>query len=111
MGRKIFVSLLKEVKGDLIISNNDFSDRYDLPAHRLFNPPVEMGWRIRKKHRFFKEYNELAREFSSLLKIDPWHLTVETQLFAPFQIDSQKKFISIKSQVRQIVGKIKTSSV
>ena len=52
-GKKINISLLKKAKGDLIISNNDFSVKYDMPPLITCRPPVKMGWLSRKKHRFF----------------------------------------------------------
>lgn len=97
-GREIFVQLLNEVKGDLIISNNDFSVKSDLPSGTACNPPLKMGWYVRKKHQFFKEYNLLAGEFASLLKIDPWHLKVETELFSPFDMDSRENLLNLKSR-------------
>ena len=74
----------------MIVSNNDFSVKHTLPSYIDCDPPLKMGWFARKKHRFFKEYNLLAKEFASLLKIDPWHLTIETELFSPL-IWTQKK--------------------
>ena len=105
-GKKLFVYLLEESEGDLIISNNDFSVNYklpDIPCH----PPLTMGWFVRKKHRFFKEYNRLAEELASLLKIDPWHLTVETELFSPFDMESKKNFLNLKDRADLMIRKIK----
>ena len=65
-GKKVKVSLVKQEKGDLIISNNDFSVQYDLPQDIPFNPCLEMGWSFRKKYNFFKEYNKIAGEFADL---------------------------------------------
>ena len=95
-GRKISISLLNKKKGDLIISNNDFSVKCALPPDIECNPPLKMGWFIRKKHHFFKEYNLLAKEFASLLKINPWHLTVETELFSPFDMESKENLSKLK---------------
>ena len=97
-GREIFIQLLNETKGDLIISNNDFSAQYNLPLDVQCNPPEKMGWLVRKKHHFFKEYNLLAKEFASLLKIDPWHLTIETELFSPFDMESKTNLAKLKSR-------------
>ena len=106
-GKEIFVQLLSEVKGDLIISNNDFSVRHTLPSDIECNPPLKMGWFIRKKHRFFKEYNLLAQEFASLLKIDPWHLTIETELFSPFDMDSKENLLELKSRASLMLNSLK----
>ena len=106
-GRKICVQLLNKAKGDLIISNNDFSVKYDLPSHIKYNPPVKMGWFIRKKHNFFKEYNLLAEEFASLLKIKAWHLTVETELFSPFDMESKENLSKLKYRANLMLKSLK----
>lgn len=106
-GRELSIHLLHEAKGELIISNNDFSSEYDLPMNREYTPPVYMGWRTRKKHHFFKEYNSLAEEFSSLLKIDPWHLSIETELFSPFDMDSADNLSKLKSKAEILLKSLK----
>ena len=110
-GQEIFVQILNKVKGELIISNNDLSVKYDLPIDNTYNPPLTMGWRIRKKHHFFKEYNLLAKEFASLLKIDPWHLTIETELFSPFEIESKEKLSELKDRVSLMLKSLKEKQI
>ena len=105
-GRTVSVQLLNSVKGDLIISNNDFSSQYDLPVIKI-NPPVAMGWLFRKKQDFFREYNLLAKEFSALLKIDPWHLTINTELFSPFDMESKSNLLKLKSRVAPFLQALK----
>lgn len=102
-GKELFVELLNEVKGDIIVSNNDFSVRPVLPSHIPCNPPWKMGWFARKKNRFFEEYNMLAAEFASLLKIDPWHVTVETELFSPFDVESKENLLKLKVRSNEIL--------
>lgn len=106
-GKEVSIHLLQETKGDLIISNNDFSSRYNLPLHMEYTPPINMGWLTRKKHHFFQEYNSLAKEFACLLKIDPWHLTIDTQLFAPFDIASEENLSKLKSQTKSLLNSLK----
>lgn len=77
---------------DLLISNNDFSLDYEEWARDLqtpMNPPRELGWYRRRKDRFFKVYNELVGEFGNLLKLDPWTMQVETEVFSDFDVDSE----------------------
>ena len=107
-GKKINISLLKKAKGDLIISNNDFSVKYDMPPLITCRPPVKMGWLSRKKHRFFKEYNLLAEEFANLLKIDPWHLKIDTELFSPFEMQSKENLLKLKTKATQFLNSLKT---
>ena len=108
-GRVVDLKLLKDVKGDLIISNNDFSVRYDLPQDTKCVPPFFMGWLARKKHYFFKEYNLLTKEFASLLKIDPWHLKIDTKLFSPFDMQSQDNLFKLKSSSAKMLQSLKDS--
>ncbi len=107
-GRTVFIQLLSSVSGDLIISNNDFSARYELPENIKCDPPLKMGWLFRKKHHFFKEYNLLAEEFASLLKIDPWHLTVETELFSPFDMESKETLLKLKTRAGGVLQSLKS---
>ena len=66
-----------------------------------------MGWLFRKKHHFFKEYNLLTKEFAELLKIDPWHFKIETELFSPFEIQSQDNLLHLKSSSNKMLKALK----
>lgn len=84
---------------DLVISNNDFSEFYSEWGADLLtpvNPPREMGWYQRKKSNYFKHYNELCLEFARVAEIDPWILTVETELFPGFDMadDASKEALA-----------------
>lgn len=74
---------------DLVISNNDFSDFYGEWGPTIaspMNPPRELGWYRRKKSTYFKYYNDLCSQFAKLIEVDPFLLTVETELFEGFDI-------------------------
>jgi glutamate--cysteine ligase len=99
-GYKIPVHPFKKVDGeligtdgfkpDLIISNNDFSNAYESWAEGLktpINPPRELGWHQRKKSEHFKYFNQLATEFANILGVDPWLLTVETEVLSGFDVN------------------------
>ncbi len=95
---------------DLIISNNDFSTEYEEWSAGLttpMNPPRELGWYRRRKDRFFRIYNELAYEFSTLLKLDPWFLQVETELFAGFEVDDEDSRAGLSQQAHTLLARIK----
>ena len=67
----------------LVISNNDFSNPYSEWFAGLeipMNPSHELGWFRRKKSDHFNFYNDLAREFSQLIDVNPWTFTVDTEL-------------------------------
>ena len=101
LGQKIQLHLLSSsLKGvDLIISNNDFSLDYDIPETIPLNPSPLMGWKYRRKDQFFKEYNLLATEFARLIGIDPWHLTIKTELFEPFDPEDPSTLKNLKNRL------------
>ena len=105
-GRKMRIGLLHEEKGDLIISNNDFSVDYDLPPGAPITPRAEMGWRFRKKSGFFREYNKIAAEFAGIVGLEPWRFTVETELFSPFDIESKESLARLKSQAAPFLARL-----
>ena len=97
-GKKIQIHLLDScLEGvDLIISNNDFSLDYDIPKNIPLNPSPLMGWKYRRKDQFFKEYNLLAVQFAELIGVDPWHLTIKTELFEPFNPEDPETLKNLK---------------
>ena len=102
-GYTLSLHILEKEKGDLILSNNDFSSDYDLPLDRPLTPCLEMGWHKRKKHDFFNHYNQIAKEFAELIKMDPWHFTIQTHLFSPFDIKSEENKKKLKQEVKNIL--------
>ena len=61
----------------MVLLNNDLSGGVpeilrDLEQAVL--PPVEAGWTTRRKSRHFAHYDAVAREFASMLGIDPWRI-------------------------------------
>ena len=107
-GRRLNVSLLKNkiVKAGLIISNNDFSTNYDLQFSVPVIPPPVTGWHQRKKHTFFHTYNQLAAEFAELIHIHPNALTIQTQRFTEFNINSSLCLKRLKEQIDIFLEKL-----
>ena len=105
-GEKISLHLLKDVQGDLIISNNDFSTDYDLPQNIPCLPPLKMGWNTRRKHDFFIRYNKLAGEFAEMIDINPWHFQVKTEMFSPFNVTSKENLKELKAHVMDFFKKL-----
>ena len=100
-GHSIEVFVLKNTinKGELIISNNDFSVDYQLDLSIPVTPPVSAGWNARRKHSFFKEYNLLAREFADLIQVEPEYLTIKTKRFMEFQPNDSQCLERLKKEV------------
>jgi glutamate--cysteine ligase len=97
-------------KPDLIISNNDFSVEYEEWASGMqtpMNPPRELGWYRRRKDRFFKVYNEMVAEFCALLKIDPWTLQVETEVFQDFDVEDEASRDRLAAQAQAFYDRLK----
>jgi glutamate--cysteine ligase len=95
---------------DLIISNNDFSLEYEEWGKDLatpVNPPRELGWYRRRKDRFFRVYNELALDFARQIEIDPWTLTVETDVFAGFEPDDEKSRDALAEKAQAMFDRLK----
>ena len=108
-GRTVELKLLNEEDGDLIISNNDFSVKYNLPKNKECIPSVLMGWLFRKKHYFFKEYNLLTKEFAELLQLDPWRFKIETKLFSPLKIQSEENLLKLRYSSEEMLKSLKES--
>ncbi len=108
-GRKLNIFLLKNKKPsiDLIISNNDFSTHYDLNCKIPIIPSPEQGWRERKKHNFFDQYNFLAREFADLIEVSDFSLTIQTHRFTEFNIDDMQSLKRLKQGVDLSIKKLK----
>jgi glutamate--cysteine ligase len=67
---------------DMILVNNDFSDRrpqelFDL--EQPVTPPPEMGWYVRSKGEHFQIYSSFTEEFAGILGVDPWLLMPLTE--------------------------------
>lgn len=121
-GSKITVHPFKKVNGelvghdgfkpDLIISNNDFSNAYEAWAEGLktpINPPRELGWHQRKKSDHFKYFNQLATEFANIIGIDPWILTVETELVEEFDVNDLDSRDNVATKVDAMIARIQAN--
>lgn len=94
---------------DLVVSNNDFSEFYDEwgPVLRSpINPPRELGWYRRRKSTYFRHYNELCTQFANLIEIDPWLLTVETDLFEHFDLADETSRETLALRVDSMLERI-----
>ncbi len=93
---------------DLILLNNDFSGGYPKPLDKIRQPIVPshiLGWHSRKKSEHFKYYNELAAEFSSIAKIDPWLIQIETEEVTPVNFNEEIGIDKVAQSVDRIIGR------
>jgi glutamate--cysteine ligase len=94
---------------DLIISNNDFSEYYAEWGSDLvvpMNPPRELGWYQRKKSRYFHFYNQVAAEFARIIEVDPWLLTVETELIENFDMADDASREALAQKVDAMLARV-----
>lgn len=96
-------------KLDFILSNNDFSSAFDSWIKKVKTPqlpPLKMGWHQRRKHSFFKIYNELVKEFSESIGLDPFCLTVETFNYDDFDIEDKESLKKLSEEVMGLKDKL-----
>lgn len=67
---------LKDFDPCTILLNNDLSAGIPKVLEGLHQqyllPPLHAGWAVRRKHRHFQSYEEVAKKFAKLLGMDPW---------------------------------------
>ena len=107
---KVFLLENKIKHADLIISNNDFSVDYGFNFSKPIAPPKELGWRTRRKHSFFKQYNALAKQFANILQIDPKLITIKTKRFKDFQIQDSKCLTRLKEEVFTFLSELESEN-
>jgi glutamate--cysteine ligase len=92
---------------DVVISNNDFTKLYshwtDLSKTKM-TPSMELGWHRRKKSVYFHHYNDVAREFASILNVDPWLFTVKTNVFEQFNLSSDDRKNELAQSVDSMIS-------
>lgn len=95
---------------DVVISNNDFTKLYpqwtDLSNTKM-TPSMELGWHRRKKSVYFKHYNDVAREFAEILKVDPWIFTVKTKVFEQFNLSSDDRKNELAHAVDEMIAELR----
>ncbi len=94
---------------DLVITNNDFSTAYDNVdfSGTTMNPLRELGWYQRKKHCYFKYYNDLVCEFAEFIEEDPWLFEVPTERLLKFDVTDQSSQETLALRVNEMIKKVK----
>jgi len=97
---------------DLILLNNDFSSGYPKPLDTVKQPIIPshaLGWHSRKKSEHFNYYNQLAAEFASILKIDPWLIQIDTQEVAPVNFNENQGTEAVALVVDQMISRTRAA--
>lgn len=96
---------------DIIMINNDFSERCPKTLHNLRQPvlpPIEIGWHARKKDVHFEFYNRLCGELADILEVDPWVMSVETVLESGVDFDFPEDRERVSAKAGEIFSKIRS---
>ncbi len=91
---------------DMILLNNDFSSGYPKILDSIQQPILPshiLGWHSRKKSSHFKYYNQLAKEFATLIDIDPWHIQIETQEVGPVNFNEEKGVDQVATATKKVL--------
>jgi glutamate--cysteine ligase len=72
------ISTFSNFDSDLIITNNDFTNKPEEILNQLEQdivPNSNLGWYKRTKSSHFDIYNNLSKEIADLIGIDPWFIS------------------------------------
>lgn len=67
--------MLEQYDPCVVVLNNDLSAGRPAQLEGVAQPivpPTELGWNKRRKSAHFTHYQDVAREFSNLVELDPW---------------------------------------
>lgn len=102
---------LKNFDPCTIVLNNDLSA--GIPSilknlHEQFLlPPLHAGWNVRRKHRHFKAYEEVAKKFSKLLGIDPWLINPMYASCGNIDFQSETGLDCLRTNTESLLSKIR----
>jgi glutamate--cysteine ligase len=94
---------------DLILLNNDFSSGFPERLREVKQPILptyKLGWHSRRKNHFFEHYNQLVKEFSELIEIDPWLLQVESKVIQPVNFDKDEGLEEVAKEVDLLLARL-----
>ncbi len=93
---------------DFILLNHDFSAGYPSFLETIKQPILPsylLGWHRRKKSEHFQYYNQLAKEFASIIQVDPWYLQIDTEEVAPVNFNEQEGTEAVAQVVEQMLAR------
>ncbi|WP_264705441.1 glutamate--cysteine ligase [Wolbachia endosymbiont (group A) of Gymnosoma rotundatum] len=103
-------SLLKTTSGfvpDVIILNRDMTNHIPdtlKDVKQDIVPSPLYGWHSRQKFKYFEIYQELASEFCSEFKMDPWLISVLTESCDGVDFDDDSSLGAVATKVDQILS-------
>ena len=94
---------------DLVILNNDLSSgipdilkQSPIPIY----PSIQAGWHSRLKSLHFNHYDELLKELSNILEIDPWLFSTLHTNIENLNINDEKNRINLQDIAADLLQKI-----
>lgn len=91
---------------DLILLNNDFSSGYPESLDSVRQPIVpshSLGWHSRKKSEHFVHYNRSVAELCKILRIDPWHFSIESEEVADVNFNEDQGLDRVAEAVSRVL--------
>lgn len=94
-----------------ILLNNDLRDGApgileDLHEQYLL-PPLQAGWKVRRKSRHFQCYQDVAKRFGKLIGIDPWLINPEFASCGQINIHERSGDECLRANVKAVLAKIR----
>ena len=101
---------LKDYDPCAVILNNDLSAGIpdilkDINQHIV--PPLFAGWSTRKKSLHFSAFNDVAKEFSELIHLDPWVINPYFDHAKDIDFNDTSSQEALANKVEQLLAKIK----
>lgn len=94
---------------EIIISNNDFSEGTpDMikGVSQPIDPPPELGWTIRRKHRHFEILHRLTRELAEILQLTAWSIFPITRVVQDVDFPTMQGLDRIADTISKVLGEI-----
>jgi len=95
-----------------ILLNNDLSAGVppilDNLHEQFLLPPLMAGWHVRRKSRHFGAYRQVAKQFATLLDIDPWLIDPEFEVCGAVNFQEQSGMECLAANVDTLLYRIRT---
>lgn len=102
---------LKDFDPCTILLNNDLSAGIPKVLEGLHQqyllPPLHAGWAVRRKHRHFQSYEEVAKKFAKLLGMDPWLINPMHAHCGEVDFAENAGLDCVKSHAETLLGKVR----
>jgi glutamate--cysteine ligase len=102
---------LKDFDPCTILLNNDLSAGVPRVLQGLHEqyllPPLHAGWTVRRKHRHFRSYEEVAKKFAKLLGMDPWLINPMALHCGEVDFDSSEGLDCVRGNVEALLAKVR----